>query len=328
MGRMRASRVVEKHRIVCEQVEQVPPQAGEVIVRTNWAAICGSDVHVVHSGVPLQDSAFRPGAPGHEGIGTVAESTVEGFREGELVLTVPVGDNRTGTFADYMTMKSKYLVKIPETDIPQEQLLMAQQFGTTIFSLRQRPVDVVGKTVMVMGQGSAGCFFAYSLKRAGAAQVIVSDKSEARMAISRHFGADVVVKAEGNNVYEAVMDHTGGQGVHYLVEAVGSSEALAESIGLIRVGGDGLYFGQPDTTELVPFNFHDFQRRQLTINATRGTQQEQDLVSFKQALHLILTRQIDVSPLISHVFPLDQIEEAMAHATELERNARKVAFRF
>ena len=55
----------------------------------------------------------------------------------------------------------------------------------------------------------------------GAATVIASDKMPARLAISRHFGVDVPVEA-GDKAYQAVMDHTGGEGVDYLVEAVGN----------------------------------------------------------------------------------------------------------
>ena len=321
---MRASRIVEKGTIICETVDRVPAEEGEVIVRTHWAAICGSDLHLMHSAVPLTERAFRPGAPGHEGIGEIVESTEEGFAPGDLVLTCPGGGNRTGTFADYQTIYSKFLVKIPESNIPEQELLMAQQFGTTIFALRQLPVDVVGKTVMVMGQGSAGLFFANSLKRAGAAKVIVSDLSEARLAISRHFGADLPVMAEGDNVKQAVMDETGGKGVDYLVEAVGNQAALAESIGLIKEWGNALYFGQPDTKEMVPFNFHDFQRNRLTLNATTGTQSEKDLTSFKRALELILTKQVDMAPLVSHTFPLEGIAEAIEVADTRRDNARKV----
>lgn len=327
MDKMRATRIPEKGKIICETVEVVPPEDGEVLVETIWAAICGSDLHVLHSKVPLPERKSQPGFPGHEGIGVVKESRHPDFKPGDRVLTVPSRPNRTGTFVDIQTIMGKFLIHLPETDVPMEHMLMAQQFGTTIFSLRQFPVDVVGKTVMVMGQGSAGWFFAYNLKRAGAAKVIVSDKAEARLALSKHFGADLAVRADGDNVRQAVMDETGGLGVDYLVEAVGSSEALAESIGLIRPQGNGLYFGQPESKELVGFNFHDFQRNRLTINATTGTQQEEGLVSFKRALHLIVSGQLDVSPMISHVYELDKIEEAMNCAFTREDNARKVAIK-
>lgn len=325
--KMRASWVRNKHKIVCEQVDVVPPNEDELLVRTSWAAICGSDVHVVHSEVPLPPRVANPGTPGHEGIGHVEESNDPKYKKGDLVLTIPGYVARTGTFCDYQTITKRYTVKVPPTEIPQEQLLMAQQFGTTIYSMRQLPVDVVGKTVMVMGQGSAGLFFAWSLKRAGAVKVIASDKSDARLAISRHFGVDVPVKA-GKEAYQAVMDHTGGEGVDYLVEAVGSAEALAQSIGLIREGGNGLYFGLPDTKEFIPFNFHDFQRRRLTINATTHALRDPSMISFKRALDLIVTKQIDVSPLISHVFKLDEIEKAMEYASTYKDNARKVCLQF
>ncbi len=325
--KMRASKVYSKHKIVCEQVDVVPPQKDEVLVRTAWAAICGSDVHVVHCDVPLPPRVANPGTPGHEGIGYVEETGLPDYKKGDLLLTIPGYTSRTGTFCDYVTILPRFTVKVPTTDIPLEQVLMAQQFGTTIYSLRQLPVDVVGKTVMVLGQGSAGLFFAWSLKRAGAATVIASDKMPSRLAISRKFGVDVPVKA-GKEAHQAVMDHTNGAGVDYLVEAVGTAEAVAESIGLVREAGHALFYGLPDTKALIPFNFHDFQRRRLTINATTHATRDQSMLSFKRALDLILTKQIDMAPLISHVFSVDQIEDAMDHASTYKDNARKVCIKF
>ena len=54
-------------------------------------------------------------------------------------------------------------------------------------------------------------------------------------------------------------------------------------------GGHGLYFGLPDTKEFIPFNFHDFQRRRLTINATTHALRDPSMSSFKRALDLIVT---------------------------------------
>ncbi len=325
--KMRASHVVGKHHIVCEQVDRLDPVKGEVLVKSAWAAICGSDVHTVHSDIPLPGRIANPGTPGHEGIGYVEDSLVEGYAKGDLILTVPGYENRTGTFCDWQVIQPRYMVKVPKTDVSLPELLMAQQFGTTIYALRQLPYDVVGKTVMVMGQGSAGLFFAWSLKRAGAKTVIASDYNDARLAISKHFGVDVPVKP-GQQAFQAVMDHTGGKGVDYLVEAVGNTEALGQSIGMIGIDGHGLYFGQPMTKDFVPFNFHDFQRRRMTINSHTETLREPHLLSFKYALDLIVRREIDVSPLLSHTFTMDEIEKAMDYATTYKENARKVCIKF
>ena len=78
----------------------------------------------------------------------------------------------------------------------------------------------------------------------------------------------------------------------------------------------------------MPFNFHDFQRRRLTINAITHALRDRSMSSFKRALDLIVTKQIDVSPLISPAFSLDQIEQAMDYATTYKDNARKVCVKF
>src|ERR1700753_3112151 len=72
---------------------------------------------------------------------------------------------------------------------------MAQQLGTVIYALRRHPLDLIGQDVAVIGQGSAGAFFTFLLKRAGDRSVLVTDKSPARLAYSRHLGADLTVLA-------------------------------------------------------------------------------------------------------------------------------------
>ena len=331
MDKMRAARAVELGKMVCEQTDVRAPDDGEVVVRTQLAAICGSDLHVVYMGTTLRpevDVTNLPhGAPGHEGIGEIVESRDANFKKGERVLTVP-GYPHMRCFAEYQTLPGWSCIKVPE-DVPLEQMLMAQQLGTIIFALRQNPADVVGKNVMVVGQGSAGVFFAYMLKRAGAEKVIVTDLSEARLTTGRKInGADVTLVADRDNVREAVMDHTDSKGVDYLVEAVGRKETQLEVVDYMKLDGKMLYFGLPDSSSPIPFNFHDFFRKRITANTTYGTQFEPDLVSFRMAVDLIIKGEIDVSELVSHTFPIEQIDEAMRQAHTDINNTLKVALSF
>ena len=323
--KMRAAKLVEVGRMVCEDVAVRAPKDGEVLVKNTYASICGSDLHLVMMGVALPPFPQAPGFPGHEGIGEVVESKHPGFKVGDRVLTVPAPP-QSFTFADYQTLGGAYCLKVPRVGNALH-LMMAQQFGTVIFALRKRAVDVVGKTVMVMGQGSAGMFFAYLLKRAGAAQVIVSDLSEARLALSPAMGADVALRANGTNVRDTVMDLTGGKGVDYLVEAVGSRKSLLESVDLVKDGADLLLFGLPDSREPVPFNFHDFFRKRVHASSTYGAQVEPGLVSFQAAVDLIARQQIDVSAMVSHVLPIEEVDRAMHLAHERTENAVKVSLR-
>ncbi len=329
MDKMRASHVVDKGRIVCDQSEVIAPTDGEVMVKINYAAICGSDLHTVYSESPLPPWRDTRGFPGHEGIGTIVESRDPNHKVGDRVLCCPVGSEaKTGTFAEYHTASGSHMIPLPKTDVPEDELLMAQQFGTTIFALRQVAVDVVGKTCVVMGQGSAGLFFANSLKRWGAKKVIASDLSESRLGISKQFGVDLAVKGDPGNLTQTVLEETNGEGCDILVEAVGAQSSLAESVGMIKFRGRGIFFGLPDTNKLVPFNFFDFQRKQLNINAPGGAQHEGDRVSFKEALRLIASRECDVRGLISHRYKIEDIESAFQRAEHRDDNARKVIFEF
>ncbi len=327
MKKMRASRVVEVGRIIYEEVDVLPVAEGQLLVETRHASICGSDLHVVFGGTSLTPPPQPPGFPGHEGVGEVLESRDGRFEPGDLVLTCPWPTD-AGCFADFQTITARYCLKLPKYDGPTEDLMMAQQLGAVLFAFRRNKLDLHGKTVMVMGLGSSGQFFSYLAKRAGAAQVIGSDKSTARLAASSAFGVDVAVMAEGDDVVQAVNDHTGGEGADLLIEAVGSQEALLQSVDLVRPSGDMLLFGVPDTLENVPFNFNTFFRKKLTAYTEYGAQHEPDLVSFAQGLNLISSGEIDVSKMVSHTLPIEQIDEALHLAHERDDDALKVSLSF
>jgi L-iditol 2-dehydrogenase len=327
MDDMRAARIVAPRQIECETIPIVEPVSGQVLVRTTQASICGSDLHVLYDEVSLFEPPAPPGFPGHEGFGEVVESRDPAFSPGDRVLTCPWPDE-AGCFADYQTLPAGFCLPLPAYQGPAEHLMMAQQLGTTIFALRRNRLDLRGKTVMVMGLGSAGCFFSYLARRAGAARVIASDLSPARVAAGRHFGVDTAVEAKGEDVLQAVMDETGGQGVDFLIEAVGTAASLLECVQYVRVGGEMLLFGLPDTAGPVPFDYAAFFRKKLLAYCEYGAQHEPELASFKEALGIIAGGELDVGPILSHVFSIEDIGQAMRLARERGDNALKVSLHF
>src|ERR1700759_4936798 len=191
---MKAARWVDVGRVVCEEVPRPSPADGELLVRTAYASICGSDLHSVYGGAPPGPSP--PRHPGHEGGGEVVESRSRGFAPGDRVLTAPQAGPATGrTLAEYQAVSAGSCVKLPDGP-PLSQLLMAQQLGTVIFALRQHPLDFLGQDVAIIGQGSAGAFFTFLLRQAGAARIFTSDLSPTRLAYPRQLGADLTVNAE------------------------------------------------------------------------------------------------------------------------------------
>jgi L-iditol 2-dehydrogenase len=321
---MKAARWVDMGRVVCEDVPVPSVADGEILLRTAYASICGSDLHVVFLNPPPQPGAA--GYPGHESVGEVVESRSPGLEPGEYVLTVPyAADGRC--LAEFQALPGSACIRLPTT-APLSHLLMAQQLGTVVYAFRSHPLDLIGKDAAVIGQGSAGAFFTFLLKRAGAARVLVSDKSPARLAYSRQLGADLAVDAGAADFRSAVIEATGGRGAGVVVEAVGSREAFPLSLELAATGATVVWFGLPEDGDDYPFSFHEFFRRQLTAHTKFGAQGEPGLESFRYAMRMIVDGAIDVAPLLSHMLPIERVGEAFRIARDRTGNALKVSIKF
>ena len=325
MRTTRAGQIVAPGRVALVEAPVEALRAGDLRVRTRYASICGSDLHVVKHGVETAPTLWAPGYPGHEGVGEVVESRAAGFDPGDQVLLVPpVSESRC--FAEWQRVRALSAVRLDGDPAPLDQVLMAQQLGTVVYATRQHPWDVAGRTVVVIGQGSAGMFWTWTLKRAGAACVIVADRSPSRLAAAVGFGADAAVDAP--DLTAAVMDRTAGAGADFVVEAVGSRETLLQSISLCRTGGQLYWFGLPDTKDPVPVDFRLFFRRKLTAFSMYGAQAEPGLVSFRVALEHIRRGEIDVRPLLSHVVPVEEIDRAFQMAETYPDGVLKVSVSF
>jgi L-iditol 2-dehydrogenase len=326
---VKAARWVDVGRIACEDAPVPSVADGQVLVRTGYASICGSDLHVVFGNAPPRAAAA--GYPGHESVGEVVESRCPGFAPGDRVLTVPYAvDGRC--LAEFQALPGSACIRLPAT-APLSHLLMAQQLGTVVYALRSHPLDVIGKDAAVIGQGSAGAFFTFLLKRAGAARVLVSDKSPARLAYSRQLGADLAVdvgpeEAGPGDFRSAVLAATGGRGADVVVEAVGSRETFPLSLQLAAPGATLVWFGLPEGAGDYPFSFEDFFRLGLTAYSNFGAQGEPGLGSFRYAVRLIADGAIDVTPLLSHTLPIEKIDEAFRIAHDRTDNALKVSIKF
>jgi len=336
---MKAARWVDVGRIVCEDVPMPTVADGEILIKTAYASICGSDLHSVYLSPPPE--SVPAGHPGHESVGEVVESRCPGFEPGDRVLTVPFAINGR-CLAEFQALPGAACIRLPAT-VPLSHLLMAQQLGTVVYALRSRPLDVIGKDAAVIGQGSAGAFFTFLLKRAGAARVLVSDKSPARLAYSRKLGADLTVDvspvdagpvdagtgdAGAGDFLTAVLEATGGRGANVVVEAVGSRETFPLSVELAAPGATVVWFGLPEGSDDYPFSFRQFFRRALTAYSNFGAQGEPGLESFRHAVRLIADGAIDVSPLLTHMLPIERIDEAFRIAHDRTDNALKVSIKF
>lgn len=315
---MRAVRLVAQGRL--ETVPVPVPELGddEVLVRSHRGSICGSDLHIVFDGFYRGEFPAPPGFPGHEGVGIVEESRSPDFAQGDPVLVAPVPPVAR-CFAEWQAVASRSLVKLPEGgDL--DRLLMAQQLGTTVYAMRRFwPEAVVGPaaglTAAICGAGSAGLFFAQLTRRAGFATVVIADKAPSRLRIAKEFGADVVVDVTERPFVDAVLEATGGTGADLVIEAVGYDETRIQCLRAVRQRGRIGHFGFPEKPNgPTTWDYNEAWAKQPSIEHNHSTQTEPGLTAFREAIELIHTGAVDVSPFVEPVYELEHAQEAFEAA--------------
>ena len=153
--------------------------------------------------------------------------------------------------------------------------------------------------------------------------------SEARLAVGKQYGAGVCVNAQQDDLLSVVNDLTNGVGADYVVEAVGRSKTFLQSVDLVRMAGELMWFGLPSVNHDIPFRFQQFFRKRLKAVCDYGAQDEPAAASFREALRLIAEKELDVEPLLSHVFSVEDINKAMHLAHEpQDAGALKVSIHF
>lgn len=312
---MKAVQVIGRGRAVFVDVPVPTLRPGHVLVRTRRLSLCGSDIRMLHHAAE-EAYPFPPGTTGHEMIGTIEAIDAPGssLQVGDTVLALAPNHQ---AMAEYFLAPVEHVIALPE-GIPIEHLLHAQQLGTVLFAC-QHLQDVSGRNVAVIGQGSAGLFFNFQLRRLGAARVIGLDLEPSRLTRSLAFGATHTIHNAQTNAGDALWEIIGGQLADVVVEAAGEIAAINLAIDLVRPGGDILYFGYP-RGQTIPFNFEDFFHKCCRAKAIVGATVEPNQASTRKAVELVASRAIDVSNLTTHRFPFDRVMEAYElHRTHGDR---------
>ena len=325
MPTMPAALATGLRQISCDEILVPEPTPGMVLLKTRLASICGSDLHIVYMGWNAHEFPLPHGYPGHEGVGEVVDGGGTEFVQGDLVLTVPnIWESKV--FAGYQLVRPHFLLRLPR-DVPEAHLLMAQQLGTVVFGCRRLPT-LVGKTVVVIGQGSVGLFHDFMLRRVGAHRIIGIEPVAERLSAGRAMGIDEAIDVTGRRATEAVLDLTGGEGADLVVEAVGSVETLNQTLQMARPLGRVAVFGLPPTMERVPFDWDTFFRKRLDIHTVFGAQDEPGLPAFQLSVDFITRGDIDMAPFVTHQLPITRVQEAFDLASSKEDGALKVSLTF
>jgi threonine dehydrogenase-like Zn-dependent dehydrogenase len=323
MQTMMAGQITGPRRL--KMIEQPMPEAGEgqIVVRLEAGAICGSDLpyylldreHPSVAGAPVP---LPPALSLHELVGYVAQSRCARFREGDRVLALPFHPHYG--LSEYFLSEPAMAVPIP--DGPADRLVLSQPLGTVVHACLKLS-NVLGQTAVVIGQGPIGQLFTALLRRMGVLRLIAVDLLPERLEVARQMGATHTVCGEAAEVKAALAELTAGRGADLAVEAVGHAETLNLAAGLVRRNGTLLAFGVPHRTH-YDFAFREFFFNEGRLINSIGPDIQHD---FPIAVELVASGLIDVAPLVTHSFPLAQAPQAFDLFADRRDGAIKVILR-
>jgi L-iditol 2-dehydrogenase len=249
---------------------------------------------------------LAPGTTGHEVVGVVeaVDSPNGNVRPGDVALTL-APDHR-GMAEYYLAPVQDVLVLPPGK--PAEHLLQAQQLGTVIYACKQLP-NLVGKDVAIIGQGSAGLWHTFMMQRLGARRVIALDLQDYRLKAAQQYGATHTIHNVSIDPVAAIKDITGGELADVVIEAAGEIESINLAVDLAKRFGFVLQFGVP-RGEYFPFHFERLFGKCLCLQAIVGSYDEPGHVSTRMALNMIASGEANVTPMLTHTFPFEQVIEA------------------
>ncbi len=302
----------------------------DILVKVKAAAICGTDLHIYQWNKWAEEKINPPQIMGHEFAGEVVAvgKEVRRVKVGDFISAEThiscghcyqcltghpevcenlriLGVSRDGAFAEYIAIPEKIAWKNPE-NLPVEFAAIQEPLGNAVDTVLAE--DVAGKTVAITGVGPIGLLAVGVARVSGATKIIVSDLSEYHLSIAKKMGADVVVNAAETNFKEVVMEETKGLGVDVGLEMSGSERAFNDLLSVMTPSGRvsllGL-FGNDSVS--VPLNDNVIFKK-LRIYGITGRRifQTWEIVS-----RFLSSGRLDVSPVITHKFPLKDFEKGM-----------------
>lgn len=322
---MRVGHQLEPYRLVIEELPDLRPDDladGEILVRSELASVCGSDLAFWEGTEAGLEFPLHPGRHLHKSIGFVVASRSDRFGAGDRVLALPEG--RRG-LADLYVSTGSTAVLVPG-DIPAERLVLAQPLGTVIWGTRHIE-PMLHRDVVILGAGPIGLLWTAVAHLHGARTIVVGDRIPGRLAVAREFGATATWNVDEEDGLELVRTLTGDRLADVAIEAVGHRElgpALNAAIRLVRRLGTIVAFGAPDLPQLA-FDYKLYWRKNITLIPSNGPVVEED---FPIAVRMILDGRVPAERLITHRFPFEEAASAFDLATRREEGVLKALITF
>lgn len=311
-------------------VEEVPtpkPKRAQLLVRVSACGVCHTDLHYVDHGTPTFKDP--PLILGHEIAGTVEKvgKRVTGFEPGDRVLlaavqscgrcdacrvgrenvcsaSVMLGNNVDGGFSEYVVAPAKDAYVLPSSIPLVEGAIIADAVTTPYHAVVIRARVQPGDWVVVVGCGGVGLNVVQMAAALGG-RVIAVDLVDAKLEWAMKLGATASVNAsQVERLDKEVRRLTGGEGAHVGFEVVGTPATQEQALSCLRTGGRLVMVGySPETMSL---NVGRVMFRELEVVGSLGCRP----VDYPRVIELVRQGRVKVEELVTHRFPLDEIEAA------------------
>lgn len=328
---MRAAVLVAPQKLMIQERPIPQPGRGEVRVRIKAVGICGSDAHYFFEGRIGNQVVKYPTVLGHEPAGIIdalgegVQSLSPGMRvavepaasclhcsmcmSGQQHLCPDVQFLATppyeGAYQEYIVMPERCCLPLPENlSFAEGALLEPFAVGLHAVRLAGSNGSIMGKSAAVFGCGSIGLSILLALRLSGAGDIYCVDLEPARLDMAMRLGASQVFNAAEGDPGCWIRKLTNEQGSDLTFEAAGEQATLTACCTSVARGGTAVLVGIPETDTLhIPM--HECRRRELRMIHDRRSNNEAHM-----AIHLVAEGRVNIKPMATHSFPLDELEEA------------------
>ena len=300
----------------------------EVLVEVRACGVCGTDVHIYH-GEKGSAEVAPPVVLGHEFSGRVVDvgSDVDVVAPGDHVTLDPniycgrcrpcrmgrkqccehlfaLGVNVNGGFAEYALCPDTQCYKVSD-ELDFESAAMAEPLACAIHGVDQARIRS-GENVLVVGGGTLGQMMVQLAQLQGAGSVVLSEPVLKRREVALEMGADVAVDPLHEDLLQRLEETFGAPGADVVIECVGNPRVTRQAIDAAGPCGRVVLFSVPPVDGTVELPLFDVYAKELTISGSRINPD-----THQRAVTLLNEGLVDVEPLITHRFDLDQMEEAI-----------------
>ncbi|HWZ70265.1 MAG TPA: L-idonate 5-dehydrogenase [Casimicrobiaceae bacterium] len=335
---MLTCRIHAKEDLRIEPAEDPQIGPGQVLIRLGAGGICGSDLHYYFEGRNGSFVIREPLIPGHEASGVVAKvgPGVTRVKPGDKIAVSPshacghcdycregrehlcrnmrflgsasLYPHVQGMFCEYFVMGERQCYPVAG-DISLGELAFAEPLAVALHAVNRGPT-LMGKSVLITGAGTIGCLTVIAARLAGARQIAVSDVLDRPLATATAVGADSTIRADRD------ADALATPQFDVAYEVSGSFAALKACVAAVKRGGTVVQVGTLPH-EPLPFVVNEIMSKELDLKGAFRWG-----IEFDWAVDYLSSRRVDVRPLLSGQFPLQDAVKAFELAKDKTRSTK------